>query len=149
MTAKHNSLPEALNRHLSANNATTSLADYLDQGAELVTSEAIAAVRRQQEPLRAKIAALGESERLRSRMELLAAVFEETCAEGHAGNQAHRDIAFALLYFLKGRDRIPDSVPEVGLVDDAMIVQLALQRHAAAIRAHCLRNGLTCPAEIE
>lgn len=149
MTATPTSRPEALDRHLSANSTTASLADYLDRGAKLVTPEAVAALHRQQNSLRTKIASLAESERLRSRVALLASFFEEACAEAQADNRVHREIAFALLYFLKGADRIPDSVPEVGLLDDAMLVQLVLQHHAAALRAHCLRRGLACPAEIE
>lgn len=149
MTAKHHSLPEALNRHLSTNSTTTSLADYLEQGAELITPAVITALRQQRDTLHAKISSLAQSERLRSRVDLLATIFEEACAEGHAGTRTSREIGFALLYFLKGADRIPDSVPEIGLLDDAMLVQLVLQHHAAAIRAHCLRHGLACPAEIE
>ncbi len=150
MTAKISSIPEALNRHLSTHGAgSTALAHYIDHGTELVTADAITALRQQQASLHAKIAALAESERLRSRIELLAAVFEEACADGHAGTPGQREIAFALLYFLKGADRIPDSVPEIGLLDDAMIIQLVLQHQAAAIRAHCRRHGRPCPAELE
>jgi uncharacterized membrane protein YkvA (DUF1232 family) len=149
MTTKHQSIPDALNRHLSAHNATTSLADYLEGGANLITPEAAAALHGQQEALSAKIATLAESERLRSRIELLNAFFEQDYAEGHAATPACREIAFALLYFLKGADRIPDSVPEIGLLDDAMIIQLAIQHQAAAIRAHCRSHGLQCPPEIE
>lgn len=147
--SKTSSMSDALNRHLSANNETSSLADYIDRGAELTTPEAQTALRRQQAALQTKIASLAESERLRSRIELLAAFFKANSTAGQAGNQAQREIAFALLYFLKGADRIPDSVPEVGLVDDAMVIQIVLERHAAPIRAHCLRHGLTCPSEIE
>ena len=53
---------------------------------------------------------------------------------------AIRESAFALLYFLKGFDRIPDSVPEIGLLDDALVVQVVFQRHEAALRAHWLRR---------
>jgi uncharacterized membrane protein YkvA (DUF1232 family) len=151
MTSRTSSIPDALNRHLSSNDSdeAAGLANYLDRGADLITSQALAALRDLRKPLHAKIAALAESERLRGRIELLAAVFEEACTDGHAGTRAHREIAFALLYFLKGVDRIPDTIPEIGLLDDAMVVQIVLQRHQSAIRAHFLRRGLTWSDELE
>lgn len=39
------------------------------------------------------------------------------------------EAAFALNYFLKGIDLIPDSVPEIGLTDDARIVACVLARN--------------------
>lgn len=150
MTTKTNPTRDALHRHLSGNDISdpTSIADYIDRGSELVTAEAIASLRRLRKPLRSKIATLTASEPLRSRLDLLATVFDETGRDGRIGSRAQREITFALLYFLKGVDRIPDSVPEIGLLDDAMIVQIVLQRHEAAIREHCLRRGRECAAEL-
>ena len=74
--------------------------------------------------------------------------FEDACRDGQAGIPAHRDAAFALLYFLKGFDRVPDSVPEVGLLDDALIIQTVVQRHMARLRAHWRRHHRTWPAEL-
>lgn len=150
MTTKTQSIPEALNRHLSTNqhDDLPGIARYLDEGAALVTPEAIAALEALRAPLHAKIAALDVSSHLRRRIDLLATYFDETARDGAPDRPAQRDTAFALLYFLKGFDRIPDTVPEVGLLDDAMIVQTVLQRHAAALRAHWLRRGRSWPAEI-
>ena len=149
MSAKSNSIPDALDRHLSANSRDDipGVAAYVDRGAALVTPEAIAALQRLRKPLHRKIDALKESGHLRHRLELLATYFEEACSDGHKGTPAHCDVAFALLYFLKGFDRIPDSIPEVGLLDDAMIVQIVLQRHATTLRGHWLRRRRTWPAE--
>ena len=149
MTAKSSSIPGALDRHLSANSRddVPGVAAYVDRGAALVTPEAIAALQRLRKPLHRKIDALTESGLLRHRLELLATYFEEACSDGHKGTPAHCDVAFALLYFLKGFDRIPDSIPEVGLLDDAMIVQIVLQRHATTLRGHWLRRRRTWPAE--
>ncbi|NJK90746.1 MAG: hypothetical protein HC904_02275 [Blastochloris sp.] len=36
---------------------------------------------------------------------------------------------FALQYLLKGYDHIPDSVPEIGLEDDAFIMRTVVERH--------------------
>ena len=144
------SIPETLNRHLSANTRDDlpGVATYIDRGAAHVTAEAVTALQHLRQPLQAKIDALQESEHLRRRLELLLTYFDEASTDGLRGTPAHRETAFALLYFLKGFDRIPDSVPEVGLLDDAMIVQIVLQRHASTFRAHWLRRGRTWPAEL-
>lgn len=150
MTTKSTSVPEALNQHLSTNSAgdLTSLTQYLDRGAELVTPEAIKALRRMRTQLEKKVAGLGDSERLRRRIEVLAVYLDEAGVEAPADPQAQREVAFALLYFLKGFDRIPDTVPEIGLLDDAMIVQTVLQRHATVLQAHWQRQGRTWPADL-
>jgi uncharacterized membrane protein YkvA (DUF1232 family) len=144
LPAKSIAIPGALDRHLSANSRDDipGVSDYVDRGAALVTPEAIAGLQRLRKPLRQKIEALAAGH-LRQRIELLATYFEEAGTDGHKGTPAHCDVAFALLYFLKGFDRIPDSVPEVGLLDDAMIVQVVLQRNNTTLRAHWLRRRRT------
>ena len=150
MITKSFSIPEALNRHLSTNSHDDlpGIARYVDEGAELVTPDAIAALEALRAPLHAKINTLDVSSHLRHRIELLATYFDETAGYGAPDLQTQRDTTFALLYFLKGFDRIPDTVPEVGLLDDAMIVQTVLQRHATTLRAHWLRHGRPWPAEL-
>ncbi|MCX6951650.1 MAG: YkvA family protein [Verrucomicrobia bacterium] len=149
MTAKPPSIPGSLDRHLSANTRDDlpGVSTYVDRGAALVTPEAIAALQRLRKPLHRKIAALKETG-LQYRLELLATYFDEAATDGHKGTPAHCEVAFALLYFLKGFDRIPDSIPEVGLLDDAMIVQVVLQRNSTALRGHWLRRRRTWPAEL-
>jgi uncharacterized membrane protein YkvA (DUF1232 family) len=148
--SKNVSIPETLNRHLSANTRDDlpGVATYIDHGAAHVTAEALAALQNLRQPLHKKVAALKESGHLKRRLELLATYFDEASTDGLRGTPAHRETAFALLYFLKGFDRIPDTVPEVGLLDDAMVVQIVMQRHAPTFRAHWLRRGRTWPAEL-
>jgi uncharacterized membrane protein YkvA (DUF1232 family) len=150
MAAKSSSIPSSLDQHLSANSRddVAGVSAYVDRGAALVTAEAIAALQRLRKPLQKKIAALPESGHLRCRLELLATFFDEALTDGHKGTPAHCDAVFALLYFLKGFDRIPDSVPEVGLLDDALIVQCVLQRNTTTLRAHWLRRRRSWPAEL-
>lgn len=150
MTANASSIPASLDHHLSANSRddVPGVAAYVARGATLVTPEAIAALQRLRKPLHKKIHALSESGHLRRRLDLLATFFDEALVDGHKGTPAHCDAAFALLYFLKGFDRIPDSVPEVGLLDDALIVQCVLQRNTTMLRAHWLRRRRTWPAEL-
>ena len=136
------SVPTVLDRYLSAHapGDIASVTAYIDLGATLVDAAAVQALHSLRLPLHAKIEQLEESGHLRRRLELLATFFEEASRDGSTGTPAHREAAFALLYFLKGYDRIPDTVPEIGLLDDALIVQVVLQRHATALRAHWLRR---------
>lgn len=143
-------IPDALARHLSAvsDEDIASISSYFDRGADLVDAGATEALRRLRKQLLAKIGRLGAHTHLRNRLELLELYFEESCRDGQRGTPAHRATVFALLYFLKGFDRIPDSVPEVGLLDDAIIVQMVLQRYAATLRAHWLRQHRAWPADL-
>ena len=142
MNTTPGSIPDALQEYLSTNSSKDhpSLALYVDQGAVLVTPEAIEAMRGLHAPLQAKIAGVVDSAVLRQRLELLASYFMAT-SEAPTDATTQREVAFALLYFLKGFDRIPDSVPEVGLLDDAMIVQTVLQRHETVLQAFAMRQG--------
>lgn len=142
-------LPEALLLHFAggAGSGLAGVGGFIEDGVGLVDEEAVATLWNHRGQLHRKIASLGEAERLRGRIELLAAVFEDLSSSGHAGSEAGREIAFALLYFLNGMDRIPDSVPEIGFLDDAVVVQLVLQRQAAAVRRAAIRNGWEVPAE--
>lgn len=144
------SVPEVLNRHLSTSAAgdISSVATYIDRGAALIDPAALHALQRLRVPLHAKIEQLEQSSLLRRRLELLATFFDEAARDGSTGTPAHREVTFALFYFLKGFDRIPDTLPEIGLLDDATIVQIVLQRHAAALRAHWLRRGRRWPSEL-
>jgi uncharacterized membrane protein YkvA (DUF1232 family) len=144
------SVPEALDRHLSAvlREDIVSTARYIERGAELVSPEAMAALRRLMPALHAKLDTIQDSAHLRRRIEILAQFFNEASLDGQTGTPAHRDCAFALLYFVKGFDRIPDTVPEIGFLDDAMIVQLVLQRHASVLRTHWLRRGRLWPIDL-
>lgn len=150
MTTKTCFVPDALDEHLSskAMDRVSSLGSYLERGAEMMTPEVIAGLREHRAAWRDKIEGFAISERLRHRVELLAAYFDETSGDDAADTPARREIAFALLYFLKGADRIPDLVPTFGFLDDAIIVQLVLQRQVAALRAHWLRRGRLWPAEL-
>jgi uncharacterized membrane protein YkvA (DUF1232 family) len=45
------------------------------------------------------------------------------------------EAAFALLYFQRASDLIPDSIPGIGLLDDEIIVRFVLGRHGQAFKA--------------
>ena len=143
-------IPAELDRHLAAHGAgeITSTSVYIDQGGELVTAEAIAGLRALRDPLHRKIRGLELGSRLRRRLEILASYFDEARPRSGAGDTAFREVTFALFYFLKGFDRIPDTIPEVGLLDDAMIVQFVFERHSVPLRAQALRSGRAWPVDL-
>jgi uncharacterized membrane protein YkvA (DUF1232 family) len=143
-------IPADLDRHLAAHGAgeITSISVYLDRGGELVTAEAVGGLRALRDPLRRKIRGLDTGSRLRRRLEILASHFEDARPRSGAGDTAFREVTFALLYFLKGFDRIPDTIPEVGLLDDAMIVQFVFERHSVPLRAQAVRAGRAWPVDL-
>jgi uncharacterized membrane protein YkvA (DUF1232 family) len=57
--------------------------------------------------------------------------------------EAVAEAAFALLYFQRATDLIPDSIPDMGLSDDSMIVSIVLRRQEHAFKrsshGHLLR----------
>ena len=55
------------------------------------------------------------------------------------------EAAFALLYFQRATDLIPDSIPGMGLLDDAMIVRIVLGRHGHAFKSRSHAYNLSWP----
>ena len=78
-------------------------------------------------------------------LEFLFLVVKEqvTGGSGYPARLIVSEAAFALLYFERTSDLIPDSIPGMGLLDDAMIAGLVLRRHETAFKnsshAHKLR----------
>lgn len=143
-------LPAALAQFLSAapDRDIGSVSTYITQGGALMDAAALQALAGLRAELRAKLRLLEQSVHLRRRIALLLTYCEEAGREGGAGTPTHCEAAFALLYFLQGADHIPDSLPEIGLLDDALIVQLVLHRHAVTFRAHWLRHGRVWPVDL-
>jgi uncharacterized membrane protein YkvA (DUF1232 family) len=147
MKTTRTTLPPDLDRYLATNSTDdiTSTAAYVERGGTLVTPLSFTGLRALRPALHAKIAGLRDDTLLRTRLEVLALFLDECAADRATLTPAMREAAFALLYFLKGFDRIPDSVPEVGLLDDALIAQTVTERHAAALRLHWQRRGRSWP----
>ncbi len=55
------------------------------------------------------------------------------------------EAAFALLYFQRASDLIPDLIPGMGLLDDAMIVSMVLRRHEHAFKRGSHADKLRWP----
>ena len=56
------------------------------------------------------------------------------------------EAGFALLYFQRATDLIPDSIPGMGLLDDAMIVHIVLGCHEPAFKFIPDGDKLSWPA---
>lgn len=141
MKSSRSRVPEALNRYLrsaAAGGHCVSPTAYIEQGAEHVTAEALAALRKLLPQLQRKADAIRDSALLHRRLGLLLQYFAETSTERGQPSPARRETGFVLYYFLKGYDLIPDTVPEIGLVDDALLVETVLRRHQESLRAHWL-----------
>jgi hypothetical protein len=115
-----------------------SLDEYINHLREGFTAEELRKLRRHLPALRAK----GEAARaeghqeLVSGVEVLAAVLEsaavETCADPLPVPLAEAGAAAA--YLLKGIDLIPDTLPRIGLSDDAWIVARVLARNPGLLK---------------
>jgi uncharacterized membrane protein YkvA (DUF1232 family) len=63
-----------------------------------------------------------------------------------AAEELVAEAAFALLYFQRSTDLIPDSIPGMGLLDDAIIVRIVLGRHEHAFKSSSHAYKLSWPA---
>ena len=82
---------------------------------------------------------------LADQLEFLSRVVEEQVVREPAANMVG-EAAFALLYFKRATDLIPDSIPGMGLLDDAMIVRTVLGRHEQAFKFSPHGYKLSWPA---
>lgn len=72
--------------------------------------------------------------------------FIEDVHSGHIprddAGEAYLEAAFAIRYFHRKIDVIPDHLPGIGKLDDAVVVQCVLRRNEAVIGAYAKANGL-------
>lgn len=132
-------------RRAAAEGLSSSPSEFIATGASQVSPEALRALRGLLPQVGRKARSIKDSERLRQRLDLLALYAAEETARDGASLQVLREVGFVLYYFLKGFDVIPDSVPEVGYVDDALLVETVLRLHESTLRAHWQRHGREWP----
>lgn len=118
---------------------------YIKDGAELVSPEDLAGLRKLLPEVSAKAGKITDSERLRRRIDLLILFFRESQPQG--GTTERKEVAFVLFYFLKGYDIIPDSIPKIGLLDDALLVETVLHRNLDALRSHWAARQRVFPGD--
>ena len=82
---------------------------------------------------------------LAEQLQFLSRVVEDHVARNPVAEMV-REAAFALLYFQRATDLIPDSIPGMGLLDDAMIVNIVLGRHEQAFKSSSHAYKLSWPA---
>ncbi len=112
---------------------------HLERGAACVQAADLERLRRMLPALRSKAARITDSAVLTRRLGLLLQLVEEAPVGDET--PALREAAFALFYFLKGYDLIPDHLPEVGLLDDALLVEAVFRRNAHELRTRwAVRN---------
>jgi uncharacterized membrane protein YkvA (DUF1232 family) len=120
--------------------------EHVAQGADCVHHADLTGLRYLLGKVREKAATIRESGRLRHRIELLATFIEES--EVDPQSVAQREASFSLYYFLKGLDLIPDSIPEIGLLDDALMIEAAYNRNLLELRSHWAAHGREWPANV-
>ena len=81
---------------------------------------------------------------LAEQLQFLSLVVEEQVVRDPAGEMVG-EAAFALLYFQRATDLIPDSIPGMGLLDDAMIVRIVLGRHEHPFKSSSYAYNLSWP----
>lgn len=123
----------------------TSTSEHVARGADCVRPADLAGFRFILPEIRRKVAPLHATSRLRQRVEILALFLEETPIV--ANTNAQREAAFVLFYLLNGHDLIPDSIPEIGLLDDALLIEVALNRNLHDLRAHWSVQGRPWPLD--
>jgi uncharacterized membrane protein YkvA (DUF1232 family) len=82
---------------------------------------------------------------LADQLRFLSRAVEELIVRDPAG-EVLGEAAFALLYFQRATDLIPDSIPGMGLLDDAIIVRIVLSRNEHAFKSSSHGSMLSWPA---
>lgn len=86
---------------------------------------------------------------LTERMEFLGRLVEDFSAglEKDLPFEAAAEAAFALAYFYREIDIIPDFIPEIGYSDDAQVVNTVLERHARDFARYAQQKHVELPTD--
>ncbi len=117
----------------------TELLAFLDTRSARLTPEDLTALAGRLPALRERFHGIAgrESPELAEQVEFLSEIVED-CVAGvncEVPDACKREAAFALLYLEMEDDTLPDPVPDIGLVDDLLLVNAVLCRHEVALRA--------------
>jgi uncharacterized membrane protein YkvA (DUF1232 family) len=125
----------------SAKNQIASISEYIEWQSAMLTSEQLEKLRAELPAfdLRLRTMAPARFPYLARQLKLLVSFFGHTFDQVFAADSdaSRRETAFAIRYWAKESDIIPDFVPEIGYADDSLIVQTVLQRHQEVFRDYC------------
>jgi len=112
---------------------------YLIEKAAEIAPRDVAGVLERAGEVRAKVERLGVQEGLRRRLDvalhLLRDHVTDECPQIPLYTVAV--LAVAVLYFLSPIDAIPDELPRIGTIDDALVLELAFDIARAGIQRYC------------
>jgi uncharacterized membrane protein YkvA (DUF1232 family) len=138
MTTKSSDFHETMTRELN---------DFIESQARALSLADLGRLNADSVALRERLATIPARSYpyLADQLQFLSLVVEDQLVRDPAG-QMVGEAAFALLYFQRSTDLIPDSIPGMGLLDDAMIVRIVLGRHQQAFKFGPHGEKLSWPA---
>lgn len=127
------------------NHSGVDIEDFFLRGSETMTERDLDELRRLLPNLETKLNGIetGPVDELRPLVEFLRAYIEDGSAD--ADFEPLREAGFALRYFLKGVDIIPDMLEDIGYADDLAILRLAVKRNHDALAEFAKLKGLDLP----
>jgi uncharacterized membrane protein YkvA (DUF1232 family) len=139
-------------KHISfAELMTEELMDFIESQARALSHADLEALILDLAGLRSRLTEVAQRyPNFTEQFEFLALVVEteSTKLNGDSIPQHVTEAAFALLYFQRAADLIPDMIPGLGLLDDAMIVNMVLRRNERAFRAYSHASRLSWSAVV-
>jgi uncharacterized membrane protein YkvA (DUF1232 family) len=135
------SKPKPKSKGGAAQDRTSDLVAFVKSGASLVTLSDFTKLEAELPQLRKELVKLrktSELPHLVDHLEFLAGVVGDFVAGQFPELPcvAAAEAAFALQYFIREVDIIPDFIPDIGLVDDAAIALIVLKGNETALRNH-------------
>ena len=120
--------------------------EFIARGAAQLTSRDVLQLVAELPDLRAQFEQLRTSRNPETEHQLifLADVVDAVWTGGDAEmpHGAALEAAFAVTYFFRETDLIPDSLGSIGFIDDAAVAHAVLARNADAYRAFCARRNI-------
>jgi uncharacterized membrane protein YkvA (DUF1232 family) len=128
------------------------MTQFVTHGASQITPREVEEVVRAIPTLRAEWTAQVDHEafpNLADQLDFLARLVEdfEAGLEKDIPFEAVSEAAFALVYFHREIDIIPDFIPGIGYADDAAVVETVLERHEAVFEYYAREKQIDLPPE--
>lgn len=128
------------------------MTQFVTRGAAEITPHEVENVVRAIPLLRARWTAQVDQEsypKLVDKLDFLARLVEdfEAGLEKDIPFETAAEAAFALVYFHREIDIIPDFIPEIGFADDAAIVETILRRHEDVFARYAQEKHIELPPE--